>query len=180
MLTVEIVRIRRLGDLERPESLLGLVDQIMAAPPYSYAPGEITPTDVWFPALLERAGQAVLAVRADEVVGYCVALPFETYGKLNDYAGRLGVDPATTMYVAELGVAAYARRRGIAGRLLEDVHAGLPPRTTGCLVRTLASNAPAIALYQRHGYTLVPGIVQPWNGRDRVFLSFARRDQTPR
>ncbi|GAB3423471.1 GNAT family N-acetyltransferase [Flindersiella endophytica] len=83
---------------------------------------------------------------------------------------RLGVDPATTTYVAELGVAAHARRLGIARRLLEDVHAGLPPQTTACVVRTLASNAPAIALYRRHDYTLVPDLIQPWNGRDRVFL----------
>jgi ribosomal protein S18 acetylase RimI-like enzyme len=167
----EVVRVRDLSDLDEPQSLFELVDQISASPPYSYAPGEISPTEVWFPALLRKAELTVVAVRDSRVLGYCVALPFDDYGKLGDYARSLGIDASTTMYVAELGVEPSQRRQGIAGRLLGEVHENLRPETTTCVVRTLAVNEPAIELYRRHGYAVVPGLTQEWNGRERVFLT---------
>jgi ribosomal protein S18 acetylase RimI-like enzyme len=167
---LEIVRARSWSEVEHPAALLGLVDEIVAGPPYSYAPGEITPTVDWFPALVDKAGLTLVARRDGEPVGYGVALPFETYGKLGDFADRLGVRPATTMYLAELGVSSTARRQGIAGRLVDDLHTAFPAGTAASVVRTLAGNEPAVALYRRHGYQLVDGVTQQWNGRERIFL----------
>jgi hypothetical protein len=50
------------------------------------------------------------------------------------------------------------------------MHHGLPPSTTAVVVRTLTENEPAIAFYQLHGYELIEGVTQLWNGRERIFL----------
>lgn len=167
---LEVVRARSWQEVQRPEALLSLIDEIVAGPPYSYAPGEVASTSGWFPPLVDKAGLTLLAERGGMPVAYAVALPFETYGKLDDFADRLGVVPETTMYLAELGVATTARRQGVAARLVDELHAGFPATTTACVVRTLAGNEPAVALYQRHGYRLVDHVTQQWNGRERIFL----------
>ncbi|MBM7787812.1 GNAT family N-acetyltransferase [Tenggerimyces flavus] len=158
------------------DALTALVQVIQDSPPYDYRPGEVAAAAEWFPPLVERATHAYVARRAEEPVGFLVALPISTYGKVDDYEAALGVDFATTTYLAELGVASSARRIGLASTLVERLHAELPETTTACVVRTLEWNAPAIALYERHGYELADGVTQEWNGRTRVFLTrrFAR------
>lgn len=164
-----VVRIDDLSELDRPTELLDLVDEIQAGPPYSYRPGELPPASEWFAALVTSAELTLVALDQDPV-GYCVALSWQAYGKLDGYAAQLGVDPATTTYLAELGVAASARRRGVASALLTDLDRALPPDTTACVIRTLADNDPAIALYERHGYQVAHHVDQTLHGRARVFL----------
>jgi hypothetical protein len=55
---------------------------------------------------------ALVATVGGRPVGYCVSLPIETYGKLNDLLPQFGVDPATTENLAELGVDTSVRRQG--------------------------------------------------------------------
>jgi ribosomal protein S18 acetylase RimI-like enzyme len=154
-----------------PDSALcDLVERIQQQPPYSYKPGEIRAAASWFPPLVAMARVALVATLGGRPVGYCVSLPIETYGKLNDLLPQLGVEPATTEYLAELGVDTSVRRQGIASALLEGMHAALPATTTAVVIRTLAENAPAIAFYERHGYQLIDGVRQVWNGRPRIFL----------
>lgn len=153
------------------QALVALAQDIQDSPPYDYRPGEVAPAAEWFPALVERASHAYVARRGDEPVGFLVALPIVAYGKVNDFEEALGVDFGSTLYLAELGVATTARRIGLASTLIERLHAERSPGTTACVVRTLEHNAPAIALYQRHGYELADGVVQQWNGRPRVFLT---------
>lgn len=160
-----------MSELPEPGPLVDLVSTIQHEPPYSYRPGEIRPADEWFPELVARAELVFVAYGTGRPVGYCVALPVSAYGKLGDFADRLGVDFATTAYVAELGVAAGVRRQGIASLLLRQVHDALTPRTTDVLIRTLADNGPAITFYRRHGYRVVDDVRQQWHGRPRVFLT---------
>ncbi|MEU4389880.1 GNAT family N-acetyltransferase [Kribbella sp. NPDC023855] len=151
-------------------ALIALVESIQQQPPYSYQPGEIRPASSWFPALLATSRLALVATADEHPVGYCVSLPITAYGKLDDLIPQLQLDPATTEYLAELGVDSSRRRHGIASTLLERMHHGLPPSTTAVVVRTLAGNEPAIAFYKLHGYELIDGVTQLWNGRERIFL----------
>jgi ribosomal protein S18 acetylase RimI-like enzyme len=149
--------------------LLELVDQISAAPPYSYRPGELPPASDWFTRLAARRA-ARLWVARDRVghpAGYALALP------LSEHAARDAVSvavaaPGRALYLAELGVAGPYRRQGIASRLLACATAHVP----GCevVVRTLAGNAPVIAFYQRRGFRIVDGIRHAHRGRERLFL----------
>lgn len=166
----KIIQFDSLGSLDTAGALLELVDQIQVTPPYSYAPGEIPASRDWFPGLVERSDLTFVAFDGDAPIGYCTALTWNGYGRLHDYAEPLGIDPATTMYVAELGVAPTARRRGIASSLLTRARQAYPVGTTASVVRTLAGNQPAVRLYQRHGYRLVDGVQQDLHGRARVFL----------
>jgi ribosomal protein S18 acetylase RimI-like enzyme len=166
----KIAQIDTVDSLDAAGELLELVDQIQVTPPYSYAPGEIPASRDWFPRLAERADLTLIAFDGAAPIGYCVALTWNGYGRLLDYADRLGIDPATTMYVAELGVAPAARRRGIASALLTRAHQAYPAGTTASVVRTLAGNQPAIQLYERHGYRHVEGLEQNLHGRARIFL----------
>lgn len=153
------------------EPLVALAQEIQDNPPYDYQPGEVAPAKEWFPPLVEQATHAYVAHRDGEPVGLLVALPIATYGNLDDFETALGVDFATTIYLAELGISSTARRLGLASTLIERLHAELPTGTTACVVRTLEWNTPAIALYQRHGYQLADGVTQQFNGRPRVFLT---------
>jgi ribosomal protein S18 acetylase RimI-like enzyme len=152
-------------------ALLALVQDIQDNPPYDYRPGEVASAREWFPPLVEQASHAYVARRGEEPVGFLVALPITAYGKVDDFEEALGVDFETTLYLAELGISSDARRIGLASTLIERLHADVPASTTACVVRTLDHNAPAIALYERHGYELADGVIQQWNGRPRVFLT---------
>jgi ribosomal protein S18 acetylase RimI-like enzyme len=153
------------------EALVALAQEIQDNPPYDYRPGEVAPAKEWFPRLVEQATHAYVARRHGEPVGLLVALPITAYGKVDEFEAALGVDYATTIYLAELGISSSARRIGLASTLIERLHAELPADTTACVVRTLEWNAPAIALYERHGYQVADGVKQRFNGRPRVFLT---------
>ncbi|MEU4290823.1 GNAT family N-acetyltransferase [Kribbella sp. NPDC026596] len=161
---------------DAPESaLLDLVERIQQEPPYSYKPGEIRPAADWFPPLVEKSHVALVATAGSRPVGYCVSLPVVTYGKLNDLLSQLAIEPETTEYLAELAVDSSVRRQGIASAVLDRMRELLPPTTTTVLLRTLTENTTAIAFYQRHGYQVVDGVQQVWNGRQRLFLTRRNR-----
>ncbi len=103
-------------------------------------------------------------------VGYCVALAIASYPDALAVAEELGVQPSETGYLAELGVCVTARRRGVASLLLSRTLANPPAGITGWVMRTLENNAPAITLYRRHGFTLVPCVTEMRHGRLRVYL----------
>jgi ribosomal protein S18 acetylase RimI-like enzyme len=169
--TIRMIEHRHLLPGAPDSDLVDLVERIQEGPPYFYKPGEIRPAVSWFPELVETARVALVATVGGRPVGYCVSLPIETYGKLKDVLPQLGVDPATTEYLAEMGVDESVRRHGIASALLAQMHEMLPTTTTAVVVRTLAENATAIAFYERHGYQLVDGVQQTWNARQRIFLT---------
>ncbi len=61
------------------------------------------------------------------------------------------------------------RRHGLATTLLTRVIDQRP--SSAWLVRTLENNTPAITLYQRHGFELVPEVREVRHRRPRVFLA---------
>lgn len=96
-----------------------MVNQVQLGEPYNYRPGEIPPPEDWFPALVDRSDVTLVAYDpADRPVGYCVALALTRYPDVLAVTEELGVQPWETSYLAELGVCATARRRGIATLLL--------------------------------------------------------------
>jgi ribosomal protein S18 acetylase RimI-like enzyme len=171
---LRIVQVERMSELPEPAAVLDLVAEIQHAPPYSYRPGEVRAAHEWFPELVATAELVFVAYGTGKPVGFCVALPISAYGNLDGLGDRLGVDLATTAYLAELGVAASVRRHGVASLLLRHMHDALTPDTTDVVVRTIAGNEPAIAFYQRHGYQVVDSVTQQLNGRPRIFLTRRR------
>lgn len=162
-----ISRIRH-DDVAPP--LLSLVQRVQEEPRYAYEPHELAPAWNWFTSLVERASLTYVATRAGRPIGYCVALPIDSFGKLGGYEQVLHVDYSTTMYIAELGVAPTMRRQGIASIMVQRMHNEFPAATTASVVRTQSDNNPAITLYQQLGYHFAPGIRQELNGRIQVFL----------
>jgi len=152
-----------------PQQLLAVVDTIGTEPPYSYAPGEIDPAVRWLPGLLRDGGKLKVAYVDDDPVGYFLALPLPAYGKLAELADQLASNPMGALYVAELGVAAAHRHQGIALKLAR-ASLSEEPAEQEWVVRTLAINSPAIALYQRLGFRLLDRPRQLHRGRERVFL----------
>ncbi|TCC50639.1 GNAT family N-acetyltransferase [Kribbella capetownensis] len=173
---LKLTELSELTSTERDQALVHLVERIQHSPPYSYRTGEIRAASQWFPPLVSKSRETVIAELDERPVGYCVSLPIAAYGQLDNLLGELAVDPATTEYLAELGVDETVRRQGIASALLSRLHDGLPSATTAVLIRTLADNHPAIEFYRRQGYQLIDGVTQEWNGRGRIFL--LRRKQT--
>lgn len=158
--------------------LLDLVDHVQVSEPYSYRPGEVASPEEWFPPLVDRSDLTLLAYRpGDRPVGYCVAIGLVDYPAAA--AAELGVEPASTVYLAELAVSPGVRRRGIASTLLDLMTERSPSGTTAWVIRTLANNAPAIALYRRHGFEVVPGVTELRHGRTRVYL-VRHAPRTPR
>ncbi|MGH3567708.1 MAG: GNAT family N-acetyltransferase [Pseudonocardia sp.] len=151
------------------------MDQVQNGEPYNYRPGEIAAAEEWFPPLVDRSTVTLLAYGGtDRPVAYCVARPVTGYPEALAVAERLGMYSPDAEYLAELGVSAAQRRQGIASTLL--ARAIEQRRSSAWVVRTLEINGPAIALYQRHGFHLVPEVVQVHHGRARVFL--VRPDRT--
>lgn len=168
---MEIVRFRDWRSVRATDALLDLVERVQREPPYSYRPDEAPPAADWFPALARRTDLTFIAYRSTtQPVGYCLALPLLDYQHADKVAAVLDADPSATLYLAELAVAAYARRRGLARALVERALQDCPADLDTVLVRTLASNEPAIALYERLGFRVLPDAQQQWHGRDRVFL----------
>ncbi|WP_165554460.1 GNAT family N-acetyltransferase [Kribbella capetownensis] len=170
MTQLKLTEVSELTSSRRDQALLSLIERIQQSPPYSYRAGEIRPASQWVPPLVAASRLTVIAELDKTPVGYCVSLPISTYGKLDGLLGELEIDPATTEYLAELGVDETVRRQGIASRLLEHVHEGLPSATMTVLIRTLTDNHPAIDFYRRQGYEVIENVKQEWNGRSRVFL----------
>ncbi|MGH3671206.1 MAG: GNAT family N-acetyltransferase, partial [Pseudonocardiaceae bacterium] len=69
------------------------------------------------------------------------------------------------------------RRQGLANTLIARL-IGQPP-ASAWVVRTLENNGPAIALYRRHGFELVPEVLEVRHGRPRVFLTRSDRTAFP-
>lgn len=67
MTNVTIVHALDWATVRRPAAVLELVHEIQTSPPYCYGPDEAAPVARWFPALLARADQALLAYGSDRV-----------------------------------------------------------------------------------------------------------------
>lgn len=171
---IESVTVARVGSwpsVRYSTGVLELVGQVQYGVPYNYRPGQSPPPENWFPALVDRSDITLVAYGPTcYPVGYCVAVALTHDPNALAVADELGVEPSTTAYLAELGVCTKVRRRGIASMLLGVLLAGPPAGTTAWVVRTLAINTPAIALYQRHGFELAPTAPQVLHGRPRVYL----------
>lgn len=91
-----IKRVTACPPLGARSGTLELIQAIQEGPPYGYAPGEVPHAAEWVPPIMRMAGARMyMAVVPDgSTAGYCVALPLAEYGKLDDVAGRLGVDQA--------------------------------------------------------------------------------------
>ncbi|MGH3768687.1 MAG: GNAT family N-acetyltransferase [Pseudonocardiaceae bacterium] len=168
---VTIARIASWSAVARQNDVLELVNQIQSGEPYNYRPGEIASSKEWFPPMVDRSDLTLVAYDAtDRPVAYCVALPLAGYPDALAVSDGFGMQPSATGYLAELGVSTAMRRQGIASTLLTRATDARRTEASAWVVRTLENNAPAIALYQRHGFTLVPRASQIHNGRARVFL----------
>ena len=114
------------------------------------------PADPWsenlFRAALENPGAAVLLAEEDgAVLGYAVLSAVLDEGNLDNIA-----------------VAPEYRRRGVADALLGALTGFGRGRLSVLMLEVRASNAPAIALYEKHGFRPV--------GRRRNYYSDPRED----
>lgn len=167
MTAIPITRLRPTDDVS--PGLVALVQAAATGPPYNYAEGDVQTG----PGVVPRAGAAQRTVsgRRDtpsSPLGYCVTSRLAVAPGLDQVVERLGVEPARTLYLAELGVARAARRQGI-GAALVDATIEVAP-TDVIVVRALVEHHAAIALYQRLDFTIVAGVEQTHRGRRRLFL----------
>ena len=96
-----------------------------------------------------RLGFALVALAAGAPVGYVVV----TYGFDLEWAGR-------DAFVTELFIAAPARRRGLAARLLREAETNATRNATRALHLVVRpSNEAAMALYRHAGFDVVPRVV---------------------
>jgi ribosomal protein S18 acetylase RimI-like enzyme len=96
-----------------------------------------------------RLGFALVALSGGAPVGYVVV----TYGFDLEWAGR-------DAFVTELFVAAPARRRGVAGRLLREAEAHARRNRTQALHLVVRpANEAAIALYRHAGFDVIPRVL---------------------
>ncbi|MDE6590744.1 MAG: ribosomal protein S18-alanine N-acetyltransferase [Oscillospiraceae bacterium] len=102
------------------------------------------PTDPWsaeiFRAALDNPGVAILLALGEDgaVLGYAVLSVVLDEGNLDNIA-----------------VAPEARRRGVADALLSALTGFGRDRLSALMLEVRASNAPAIALYEKHGFASV-------------------------
>jgi GNAT superfamily N-acetyltransferase len=115
-----VERVRTVWDLMHPQRLLNLVDHISTHPPYSYLPGEISATADWFPEWSKEQRSAWSRCEPPITWALLHRAAAGDLRKARPLRRKLGIDPATTAYIAELGVAPQARRGGIASRLLDE------------------------------------------------------------
>jgi ribosomal protein S18 acetylase RimI-like enzyme len=96
-----------------------------------------------------RLGFALAATSAGAFVGYAVV----TYGYDLEWAGR-------DAFVTELFVAAFARRRGIAARLLREAEAHARRNSTRALHLVVRpANEAAMTLYRHAGFDVIPRVL---------------------
>jgi ribosomal protein S18 acetylase RimI-like enzyme len=96
-----------------------------------------------------RLGFALVALSAGAPVGYAVV----TYGFDLEWAGR-------DAFVTELFVAAPARRRGVAARLLREAEANATRNATRALHLVVRpANEAAMALYRNAGFNVIPRVL---------------------
>jgi ribosomal protein S18 acetylase RimI-like enzyme len=168
---VTIMRASAWPRVHSQSALLELVSQLQHGEPYNYRPDEVPASEDWFPALVDLADTTLVAYDPPgEPIGYCVALGVTAYPDVLAVASNLGITASSTAYLAELGVSISMRRRGVASMLLDHLLAAAPAGALTWIVRTLEINTPAIALYQGHGFELVPAVTTTLEGRPRVYL----------
>jgi ribosomal protein S18 acetylase RimI-like enzyme len=91
--------------------------------------------DRWWERLLDPSSLKVVAVDDDEPVGLV-----------------RGVRSDGTVWLHSLWVSPRVRGQGVADQLVGAVEEWARPRATYVRLTVVPSNAPAIALYRRHGY----------------------------
>lgn len=110
-----------------------------------------------FPAELARSYARLLVARAAEPVGFLLAWR-----------------AADELHLTDLGVTASARRRGYARALIEALLAeGRASGSRIVLLEVRETNAPALALYQRMGFTQLDRRARYYadSGEDAVVMS---------
>ena len=115
------------------------------------------PADPWslelFQAALENPSASILLAEGEDgsLLGYAVLSVILDEGNLDNIA-----------------VAPEARRRGVADALLDVLTGFGRDHLAALMLEVRASNAPAIALYQKHGFAVV--------GRRKNYYSAPRED----
>ncbi|HEY9838480.1 MAG TPA: GNAT family N-acetyltransferase, partial [Vampirovibrionales bacterium] len=156
---------------DRLEELVALYRAVFAEPPSSQwwsKESVITMFERYF-----QTGSVLGALSGDSLVGFAVVQPLSAASILGQptwiepeqrwrsldwqLLGKFGLSPDCG-YLADLGVAATQRQQGIASKLVRLGWRQYPNKPM--LLRVSACKAEAIALYQKLGFTQLPGLEQ--------------------
>ena len=175
------------SEIEDFADFVRLVDEVQTGEPY-FDPPETLAAAEWLPGACEQSVHIILARDGGRIVGYCMAQPFESYGRFQSSAADFGVVSSSCLYLSEMGVARSGRGNGIGRALLGELKDRLDPRFDTILVRTLQSTYgtphpnPAVAFYRKTGFDLVTTKSGPLvedgaalRHRPRVFLRWSRK-----
>ncbi|MEO0565590.1 MAG: GNAT family N-acetyltransferase, partial [Chloroflexota bacterium] len=131
---------RSLGwfDIPEKEALIALVDDVQQGEPYFNEPGEI-PAASWLPNSCRDTSLIFTAYHWPSVypIGFCIMKPFEQYTDFENDGQTYGINPKTSIYIAELGVSEATRGMGVGLMLLNFGMKQCPFETTHYLVRTM-------------------------------------------
>lgn len=105
-----------------------------------------------------KNGLILIARDEKGILGFAAAVDVLSETTIAKLAVEKGIDIERCAYIAELGVDENNRRKGVGISLVEELLMALPDERT--LLRTNKDNYPAISLYQRLGFSIVPEMTE--------------------
>ncbi|KKQ34277.1 MAG: hypothetical protein US51_C0045G0005, partial [Microgenomates group bacterium GW2011_GWA2_37_6] len=87
-----------------------------------------------------KSGILFIARDGSSVIGFGAAVPISTVNDIESLLSDNNIDPATSWYMADLGVKEELRRNGLGKKLVQKRISFVPPDTTTIVMRTSVDN----------------------------------------
>lgn len=107
-----------------------------------------------------RIGFGFMAFKKDELVGVVLSVSLKNDPDFSNAAHK-DIDPAKTLYIANVMVDEHYRGQGIAQGLLQHLFKMSQPKPyTDAVIRVWEENTPAVSLYKKLGFQEIATIFQ--------------------